>query len=216
MRYIKILQISALIAFTLASTYVGFKLYTLDAKEAIDYFVPFAMFVIGYLMTGFFYLIFRAYKGRRIKALSIQFLMSLMPLLLIPYGFMWKEAKENEITVRKMKQQEYQEYLIKLERINLTISEYPDSSILYVQRGQLKRSQGLWQESITDCQMSLKKMESTDAYWELGWCQEHLGLLEEALTSYKRAASIDGSLDWPQNRIEVVQEKLAKASNIAR
>ena len=101
MRYIKILKISVLIAFTLASTYVGSKLYTLDAKEGMDYFVPFAMFVIGYLMIGFFYLIFRLYKGKRIKPLAIQFLISLMPLLLIPYGFIWKESKENQIAVEK-------------------------------------------------------------------------------------------------------------------
>ena len=211
MSYITILKISVLIVFTLASTYVGSKLYALDAKEGMDYFVPFAMFVFGYLMIGFFYLIFRACKGRRIKALTIQFLTSLIPLLLIPYGFMMKESKENEIAVRKMKQREYQEYLIKLKKINLTISEYPDSSILYVKRGQLKRSQGLWKESIADCQISLRKMESTDAYWELGWCQEHFGSLEEALKSYKRAALLDSSLEWPQKRIEVVERKISKS-----
>jgi hypothetical protein len=78
----------------------------------MDYFVPFAMFVIGYLMIGFFYLIFRLYQGKRIKSLAFQFLTSLMPLLLIPYGFMWKGSKENEIVVGRMKQKEYQEYLI--------------------------------------------------------------------------------------------------------
>jgi hypothetical protein len=79
-----------------------------------------------------------------------------------------------------------------------------------VKRGQLKRSRGLWKESIADCQISLKKMESTEAYWELGWCQEHLGSLEEALNSYKRAELIDSSLEWPQKRIEVVERKISK------
>jgi tetratricopeptide (TPR) repeat protein len=97
-----------------------------------------------------------------------------------------------------------------LERINLTISECPDSSILYVKRGQLKRSQGLWKESIADCQISLDIMESTEAYWELGWCQEHFGSLKEALNSYTKAALIDSNLDWPQKRIEVVERKISK------
>lgn len=171
MNKMRTFQVGVLIAFTLISIYVGNKVYHLDDKEALDYLVPFALFVFCYLIFGFIYILFRAYKALPVKVLIIQFAISLTPLLLIPYGFLWKESSENEIAVGEMNQKAHAKYLVELEKLNSEILQEPDSPILYVKRGQLKRSQGLWEESIADCRISLDKKETTEAYWELGWCQ---------------------------------------------
>lgn len=207
----KTIKIGVFLAFILISIYVGTKLYNLDAKEAVEYFVPYIIFVFCYLIAAVAYLIYRLSKGKNIKFLAIQIVISVLPLIIIPYGFNWKKLQENQLAVEEIEQMEHEKYLVDLERINLTIKEYPDSSILYIKRAQLKRSQGLWEESLADCQISLNKEENTEAYWELGWCHEHLGHLDKALMSYQKAAILDSSLIWPKKRIEVVKRKINKS-----
>ncbi len=205
---IKLLKTFLMIVFILTSYYVGTKISNLDAKESMEYFIPYIIFELGYLLTGIIYLIFRE---KNLKSLSIQFLISLLPLFLIPYHFILIKSNENQVAVNKLEQLEYHEFLINLKNINEIINEYPDSSILYIKRARLKRSQGLWKESIADSQLSLEKEETTEAYWELGWCQENSGYLNDALFSYQKAANLDKSLEWPQKRIEVVKQRLKKS-----
>lgn len=190
---------------------IGLKIRQDDAEAAIEILIPYYLFILGYMIVTSLFFIYQKNRRNNSKLSKKPFFLSLTLLVVVPFIYSGQKAFEQYRHQKNIEKQEYTNYLSSLDHINSVIAKHPDSSLLYIKRGQLKRSQGFWEQSISDCKISLEVKESTEAYWELGWCQEHLGYLDQALVSYQRAATLDSSLNWPQKRINVVKRKMSKS-----
>lgn len=172
------LKILTTVLSILVGSWVGFIIIQDDAEAAlvilILYFFVLTLFVVVSVLA------FITFKRIRTRSITIQFFISLSMLILVP--FIWSGHKRYQIDKERKEAEieEYQKYLADLEQISRTIHENPDSSLLYVRRSQLKRSQGLWTEALKDSKIAVSKEENLDTYWELGWCHEYLENLTEA------------------------------------
>ena len=209
MKY-KILKISVFIISAFIGSLVGIELRKDDAEAGIELLIPYYLYIIGYIILAIFFFTYKKLKRKNPGSLVIPFFISLILLTVVPFIYSGEKALEHHLERKKTEKTEYIQYLSNLEELDNKIRHYPDSSVLYIKRGRLKRSQSLWLESLTDCEIALKKKKSVDAYWEVGWCYEHIGNLKEAKKAYEGALAMDSSINWPHERISVIERKMAE------
>ncbi len=204
MIYRAILLISLLIG-----SIIGLRLRQDDAEAGIELLIPYYAYILMYVFLAAIFIAFLKASRKLVRP----FFYSLALLIFVPFVFSGVESLSQYIDREKADKQEYLDYLGKLENYNLKIEEYPDSSLLFVERGTLKRSQGQWHESIFDCKIALSIEESIPALYELGYCYHHLGYLSKAKSAYEQILILDSTDNYAQKQLNFITSKISVSSD---
>jgi tetratricopeptide (TPR) repeat protein len=205
-----ILTALVLLLFITLGFSVGTKLYTLAEKEAIEFLTPYLLFVVVYIIIAITIIIYRIINRKSIGLVFVRIVLLVVPLIAIPDYFNSKRNTENQKAYEAIENTKYQ---LALKEINLTIQENPDSAFLYLKRGRIQRGHGLYHESISNCKIALTKGESSDIYWEIGWCYEVLEDYPKAKLAYERAIALDSQPSEIQKRLEIIEKKIKETSH---
>lgn len=181
-----------------------------DAKEAVELLVPYYFGAFLYSISAIIIFVFWTIKDKSYLVSIRGFFLSLVVLTVVPFAFTADQRYEESRARQQFLKREYEKYVSDLQTLDNIIKINPKSSAHYLERSRLKRSQGLWNEALKDAEMAISIEKTMDGYWELGWCHEYLGNLEDASRAYQSAYVIDSTAEWPNVRLEVVNRRISE------
>lgn len=191
--------------------FIGDRIYVLnsvDSEVALAYVFYYAIFLIIYLILTVWILIrtIRSNDGEKLFLYTL--LLTWIPMIGFPAYKISLSQQEGQFRQIEFKKEEQIKYLKKLSSINEQISNYPDSSDLYLRRARVYRSNGFYNKAIIEAKKSIELNQTSSGLWELGWNYEISNDFKNAKTTYLIAKKYFPYEEWVGGRLEVINRKL--------